>query len=481
MEEKKLSIIILGKDNKKLDYSNYEITMTDASGLLRSVAATNGKYVVFSKDGDNVNKDYLDTILKKCDEDFDCCFINYTVACDYKKNTKVLTNINELKKYKPFKGEYIWSFIFKREKLLEILSKRNSNDFDFFVDEIFTKTTAIGKILYTHNPNNEAILKDFCYNDVKPIEYYKNIIYMGSGCNGVFNGYISWLNNLYRCFPDKYDITIIYTEMYKPTLDMFSKKFRCVKHRKDVNYVCDRMMATYSTYFYPKNIITLDENYMFIHGNMSDYDNAMHFYDDIYTKYIAVSKVAAEKAVGYFPSNNIEYLYNPFKLDKSLVKPHLKLVSAQRHSEVKKPERINIVANILDELEIPYTWNVFTDKNENTNINGVIYRKRVYNPLPYMADADYFVILSNSEALPYCVVEALSVNTKILCTPLEAMVELGVKDGENGFFIPFDYFEPKNKNKLVKLIKKVYKEKEKEFSYRYSSSMYSGYNDLFIK
>lgn len=193
-----------------------------------------------------------------------------------------------------------------------------------------------------------------------------------------------------------------------------------------------------------------------------------------------MSKIAAIKAKGYFPTDNIEYIYNPFKLDNTLLKPHLRLTSAQRHSDIKRPERIEIVADVLKELDIPFTWNVFTDKNENTNKDGVIYRRRVPNPLPYIQDSDYFVLLSDSEALGYCVLEALALNTKVLVTPLEAFDELGVVDGENGFIIPFEYFEPENKNKLAKVLLKAYKEKTKEINYCFAEEMYKGYHDLFI-
>ena len=38
---------------------------------------------------------------------------------------------------------------------------------------------------------------------------------------------------------------------------------------------------------------------------------------------------------------------------------------------------------------------------------------------------------------------------------LEAFDELGIVDGEHGRIIPFEYFEPENKDKLVELIKKI--------------------------
>ena len=83
--------------------------------------------------------------------------------------------------------------------------------------------------------------------------------------------------------------------------------------------------------------------------------------------------------------------------------------------------------------------------------------------------------------MPYCVMEAISVNTKVIVTPLEAYDELGIVDGDNGFIIPFDYFEESNKTKLVSLIKKIYKEKEKEMKYKLKESLWKDYNKIFLK
>ena len=476
---KKLSVIVLGTDNKKEDYEYGEIIFSNGKNLINTINSAVGKYISFTKQEDNISTDYFKVLVDKTEEEFDCCFINYNIEYDYINKPKILTNEKELKSKKPYFGEYIWSFIYKKDKLLELLNYIDKDNFNDIVDKLFENTKAIGQVLYTHNPNNKPVLNNFCFVDVKKTEHYKNVIYVAGGCNGVFNGYISWIKNLGRCFGDKYDVTILYDSIYKPTLDIFSEWFNCVKLDYKINYTCERLLVTYSSYCYPKNIFVLDENYMFIHGNMSDYPYAKHFYDDIYTKYIAVSKIAAKKAKGYFPTNNIEYLYNPFSLDDKLLKPHLTLVSAQRYSEVKRPERIEIIANILRELEIPFTWNVFTDKFENTNKEGLIYRRRVINPLPYMKDADYFVLLSDSEALPYCVVEALSLDTKVIVTPLEAFEELGVVDKENGYVVPFDYFKEENKDKLIELVQTIYKNKDKEINYTFDKELYSGYNDIF--
>lgn len=478
---KDLSVIVLSENELLLSQQNPNLLFTNAKNLVKTVKSANSKYIVFTKDTDGITEDYLSVLMEKCKDNFDCCFINYVVNYDYKNEIKVISNEGELKKYKPYRGEYIWNFIFSKEKFLKIIEYIDSENFNEMVDSIFEKISAIGKVLYYHNPQSERVLNNFCFSDVKRSEYYKNIIYFKNGCNGVFNGYISWVKNIGRCFSNKYDITILYDNIPETTLKLFSQYFNCVKRDLTTNYVTNRLLTVYSEFFYPKNIFTLDENYTFIHGNMSDYENVIKYYDDIYTKYIAVSEVAAKKAIGYFPTNNIDFILNPFKIDSNLLKPHLKLVSAHRFDKVKGCHRVEILAEVLNALDIPFTWNVFTDKYEGTNKNGIIYRNRVNNPLPYIKDSDYFVLLSDSEACPYSALEALSLNTKVICTPLDAFYELGVKNEENGFIIPFEYFEPENRDKLVDMVLKIYNEKEKEFDYEYNETKFGGYHDIFIE
>ena len=161
-------------------------------------------------------------------------------------------------------------------------------------------------------------------------------MYLGNFCNGQFNGYITWINNLGRCFGKEYPITILVDKIYGPTKQAFERYFEVIERKKDCNYICDRLLVTYSTYYYDKNILVAGENYLFIHGNMCDYANSRTYKFDNYKHYVGVSKISAEKAKGYFPTDNIEYVLNPFKLEKELTKPHITLTSAYKYSDVKK-------------------------------------------------------------------------------------------------------------------------------------------------
>ena len=477
---KDLTLIIVGKKNDVREDKNVEFIYTTGENIKQLIKIASGKYIAFIREEDKISKDYLRIVLDKTKTEFDSCFINYIIEYKYKRDINLTLNEIELSANKPYWGDYYWAHIFNKKRLLEIIDIKNEFEFNRKVDEIFQVNTAIGTLIYYHNPRGTRLVRNFVYSDIKRNEYYRNIIYVASGCAGIFNGYVSWVKNLGRCFGNKYKITVLYDVIDRTILKEFSKYCKCVKRENYVNYYCDRLLVTYATYYYPKNITTLDRNYMFIHGNMSDYPNTRVFHEDLYTDYVAVSKISAEKAKGYFPTNNIQHIINPIKIEKEIAKPHLTLTSAFKYSDVKRPDRVEKIASILDELEIPYTWNVFTDQKENTNHKGLIYRSRVSNPVPYVKDSDYFVLLSDSEAMPYCVMEAIAVNTKVIVTPLEAYEELGIVNGKNGFIIPFKYFEDKNRKKLVSLVKKIYKEKDKKVKFKLKESLWKGYNDIFI-
>lgn len=446
--------------------------------ILEDIENAKGKYINFLKDIDNTSDDYFQKLLEVSESNFDVCFLNYTIELDGKVVSTEILEEPEIQK-KPYVGDYIWCYLWKKEKLLELINSDDKSDEE--VDKIFTYINFIREPIYNHVPS-ERIVKDFIYSDEKEEVKRKNIIYLGSFCNGQFNGYITWLNNLGRCFGQDYEITILYDKIYGPTKDAFERYFEVLERKENTNYICDRLSVTYSTYYYPKNILTLESNYMFIHGNMSDYPNSRKYKYDNYTKYIGVSEVSARKAKGYFPTEHFDHILNPIKLDYSEVKPHLKLVSAQRNDPIKKGERIHFISQILDEEDIPYTWNIFTDSSpyDDKIYGGVIYRRSVQNPLPYINDADYFVQLSDSEACSYSVMEALALNTKVVVTPLDCYKEMNV-DEDQGFIIPFELFEPDKKEELRKVVKQMYKEKDREMHNKLSEYMYAGYKDIFLK
>lgn len=470
-----LTLVVLGQIEESIN-NNLEILPANENNIKEVIKKAKGKYIAFLSDKDSITENYIETILEKSQEEFDYCFINYDYQIE--KNKKVLENPEELKKIKPYYKEYIFSFIFNKEKLQKLIDIVNKDIFNELIDKEFNNGTSIKEVIYYHDINQDKRLNNFIYSDVKDKVYCKNIIYVADGCNGMFNGYISWVRQLGKCYKDKYEIIILYDEISNITKQSFEQYFKCLKREINTIYICDRLLVTYSSYFYPKNIVNLDKNYLFIHGNMSDYENAVKYHDDIYTNYVAVSKICAEKAKGYYPTETIEYALNPYKLDTE-VKKRIKLTSTLRSTPVKRLDRIEKMAKLMDELEIPYTWEVFTDKNENTNVSGLIYRQRIPDPLPYVKDSDYFVLLSDSESFSYSVLEALSVNTKVVVTPLPVYNEIGVLEDENSIVIPFEYFNDENVDKLKEVILAMYEVMDKPIEYNDQEGLQNSYNEIF--
>ena len=436
------------------------------------------RYVNFIKDLENTADDYFPEITKVCETNFDVCFVNYTIEIDGKVMATEQIEAPEIQK-KPYAGDYIWSYIWKKEKLLEFIHSKDQSD--EYIDTLFKYVNYIEKPLYHHKPSKRIVF-DLPYTDEKEEVRRKNVLYMGNFCNGQFNGYITWINNLGRCFKDEYPITILVDKIFEPTKKAFERYFEVMERKINVNYICDRLITTYSTYYYDKNILTKDQSYMFIHGNMCDYPNSRKYKYDNYDHYVGVSKISAEKAEGYFPTDHYEHIINPIMIDQEEVKPHLRLVSALRNDPIKKIERVHMISQILDEENIPYTWNIFIDTlpYEDKVYGGVIYRRSIQNVLPYIKDADYFVQLSDSEACSYSVLEALSLNTKVILTPLECYEEMNMDDTQ-GCVIPFECFEKNNKERLRAIVKEIYKNKDNPMQNKLSKEMYAGYKDIFIK
>lgn len=102
------------------------------------------------------------------------------------------------------------------------------------------------------------------------------------------------------------------------------------------------------------------------------------------------------------------------------------------------------LAEKLKEADIPFIWTVFTNdtkKDEilNLGIDSFVFKYPVLNIADYIADNDYLVQLSkNGEGFGYTPCEALCLGVPVLVTPCDAFKELGIIDGENGFYLDFD-------------------------------------------
>lgn len=139
-----------------------------------------------------------------------------------------------------------------------------------------------------------------------------------------------------------------------------------------------------------------------------------------------------------------EVIYNPLLKSK---KKSLLLVSATRipaPDKGKNAERMLRLAELLNLYGVPFVWLNFSDMPLNNAPKGFVNVGTFHDLQPFIKKADYLVQLSDREGFGYSVLEALINNVPVIVTPFKTIEELSVKDGVNGYVVPFNLdFDPR--------------------------------------
>lgn len=131
-------------------------------------------------------------------------------------------------------------------------------------------------------------------------------------------------------------------------------------------------------------------------------------------------------------------IHNPIEKSE---KKALILVSATRIPAVDKGKnevRMRMLAEMLNDAEIPFIWFNFSDGVIPNAPEGMVNMGIRDDIQPYIKRADYLVQLSDSEAWSYSMLEALINKIPVICCPFGSAEEMGIKDGVNGYVVPFD-------------------------------------------
>ena len=197
-----------------------------------------------------------------------------------------------------------------------------------------------------------------------------------------------------------YDITIIYNEADNSQLQRLKKFVRCKKYTGQ-HIECKKIFLNFNLDII--NNVEAKEYYFVSHANFQELGYKPPINNDKLTHYIGVSQFAADKLEGYGKMLGKEVkaitCYNPLTLEPK--EKVLRLVSAGRFDDkVKGGERNLKLVQALDRYcqatGRHYIWEIFSNPLR-TNINSpnvVVMQPRV-DVRPYIADADWFVGLSN--------------------------------------------------------------------------------------
>lgn len=286
---------------------------------------------------------------------------------------------------------------------------------------------------------------------------YTNVFYVPHF--NIIGGIETYCYELAKKYKDK-DITFVYSDETsdRQQLNRIRKLCRVIKipYNSPNKIKCKRLFVMYRCKL---DLFEADEIYQIIHA---DYE-AQHLtpnLDERINKHYAVSKSVAE-AYERISNVKVGVCYNPLSVNKP--QKILKLISATRLTKEKGKDRMIKLAELLNQNNIPFEWRIFTNDSLPITSKNVIYMQPRLDILNYIADADYLVQLSDTEAWSYSVLESLSVGTPVIVTPIPCFVEMGIKNGENGYILPF------NMNDID--VKEIY-EKIPKFTFKAPADIY---------
>lgn len=148
----------------------------------------------------------------------------------------------------------------------------------------------------------------------------------------------------------------------------------------------------------------------------------------------------------------------------------LKLITASRISKEKGFNRVIKLAQLLNDNNIPFEWNIYGEAKGhyyNSIVNKtpkqVIFHGYKENLTNEIKNADYLVSLSDTEGFSYSTYEALQLLTPCIVTNYPSAKEQ-IEDGVNGWILDFNLKDwEKILQKQIKLTNFVEKSSEKDW------------------
>ena len=262
---------------------------------------------------------------------------------------------------------------------------------------------------------------------------YTNIFYVPHF--NIIGGIETYCYELAKKYKDK-DITFVYSDETSDIkqLNRIRKYCRVIKqpYGSIEKIKCKRLFVMYRSRI---DLFEADEVIQIIHADYEAQGLKPNL-DERIKEYYAVSKAVAE-AYERISGVNVKVAYNPLTIEKP--RKILKLISATRLTKEKGKNRMIKLADTLDKAGIPYEWRIFTNDSLPIPNENVIYMKPRLDIRDYIADADYLVQLSDTEAWSYSVLESLAIcKTPVIVTPIPCFEEMEIKNGINGYVIDFD-------------------------------------------
>ena len=322
-----------------------------------------------------------------------------------------------------------------------------SSDMKWLIEDI-KKDDELNEVFLMTYQNDIPELKRYC-QIIKPCQAWGHIL-KGEHYSGLtlreppirtqvviyrkhypkIGGLMTFTINFIEALGDKYDITVVCDDMEMSRLMQLLPKVRVIADPNHRMIYCDSLIVLSFLDHLPKNI---DAKKVIRMCHACKTDPSWKIPQD-YDELLYVSQAAADS----FDDPDGKVLHN---INAQKTKEPMLLVSAVRLPAPDKGDiekRMRKLADMLNAAEIPFVWLNFSDGGIQSPPKH-FYNVGVSFDVPSVLKmATYSVLLSDCECWPYACLESLMANTPVICTPFESAKEMGVKDGVNGYIVPYD-------------------------------------------
>lgn len=412
-----------------------------------------GIFCSFVDSDDMLSDHYIDSIIafiKK--DDFDYCYIGWR-STDGKMTVTGTP---------PSWNWSVWNCVYKRSAIGDHRfneGKQIGEDGEFNNKTRTGKKAEINEILYIYdNQRSDSLTRKYCKGEIKMIKDIEGKIVIYRSFLSKVGGIETAIYNLCEKFKNTYDITYIYDSADPFQLFRLRQTVRCIKYEGQ-QIVCDKFIF-YG--FNPTKILDTVKADDIIQQVCCDIKAINHKQkiDHRVTQVFADSLASAQQ-IQKVHSKPCDVLHNVFL--KTQPKRVLHLMTASRLSWEKGYDRMKKMAKRMHELDIPFSWEVFTNEKQTEEIDGLIFRESRLDVLDYMHTKDYGIQLSDTESWCCTASEFLLAGVPMILTDFPSANEQ-VTDGINGFILNRDL------SNLDAVIQKMYESNLKGFEYAYDSA-----------
>lgn len=268
-------------------------------------------------------------------------------------------------------------------------------------------------------------------NDKKKIIFYQSYFSPIGGVETFAYNWCWWLRNFY-------DITIIHCGGDLERLNKMSRLVKVEKYDEKKQYECDIFFRNSVWGLAPTNI----KYKKAVEMRHADY-KALVELDGLWSQYKSLGIKDVVACGEYVAKMSDEVMHDNPTVIKNILMPRqethkvIRLISCTRIDKEKGWNRMLKMCEMMRQANIKFEWNIFTNSKQPCDYEEIHFYKQRYDIWDYLSDADYCVLLSDREGLPYTVQEALQYQVPCIVTDIGGCTEM-VKDGVNGYVVPLD-------------------------------------------